>query len=148
MIITTKLFGDVEVRDDDVVHFPEGLVGFDDAKEFVIVEAEELKPLTWLVCVQDPDLVFPLAEPGFFTDRYELDLTREDRALLDVETVDDVESYVIVTLADEENPLCANLRGLLLINVHSRVGKQLVFCDERFDFRQPALASCSGALAK
>ncbi len=148
MTIHTKLFGEIEVRDEEIIRFPDGLLGFDEAKEFVLVDAEELKPLTWLVSTRDPALIFPLAEPQYFTERYELKLRKEERALLQVDSVGDVAAYVIVTLPNETRPLSANLRGPLLINVHTRTGVQLVLSDDRYPLHQPALALGAGVSAE
>jgi flagellar assembly factor FliW len=137
MRLQTTLFGEIDVREGAIIRFPEGLIGFEETKEYVLVEAEELKPLAWLVALSDPDLVFPIADPAYFTDRLELRIGRDDRRLLEVRTIDDLDVYLVVTLADETRPMSANLRAPLVFNAKTRIGKQIVLLDERYSHRQP-----------
>ena len=37
MKITTKLFGEIEVDEDKTITFPQGIVGFPDLKDFLLV---------------------------------------------------------------------------------------------------------------
>ena len=37
MKITTKLFGEIEVDDDKLIVFPQGIVGFPELKDFLLI---------------------------------------------------------------------------------------------------------------
>jgi flagellar assembly factor FliW len=143
MILNSRTFGEIEVDEDKIYTFPDGLLGFEDARNFVLVEAEELRPLTWMLSIEDPELAFPLADPGYFAERYDVPLAGEDRERLDVEPDDQVAIYVIVNVPDENRPLTANLRGPVVINLGNRVGRQVVLRDDAYSHRQVPLAQAA-----
>jgi flagellar assembly factor FliW len=144
MKIETQMFGTVVLEEDKIFSFQDGLLGFEDLKHFVLIEAEELKPIAWLVSIDEPEVAFPLADARFFVENYEVAITKEDREVLDVNGDDDVAIYTIVSLPTEEKPLTANLRGPVVINLSSRLGRQVVLRDERYSHRQTSLADRAG----
>ena len=54
-------FGPIEYREEDVVHFPKGLVGLPWATRFVILSNDDEWPFSWLQCLDDPALSFVVA---------------------------------------------------------------------------------------
>jgi flagellar assembly factor FliW len=138
------MFGSIDVADEDVIRVPGGLIGFEEHQRFVLVQAEELKPLVWLVSIEEPELAFPLADPGYFTEKYHVTVEREDREILDIDTeCDEAVIYVIVTLPDGQRPLTANLRGPIVMNRTTRVARQLILVSETYSHRQRALADAA-----
>lgn len=148
MIVQSRMFGEVEIDEEKVYHFPSGLLGFEDLETFALIEAEELKPLAWLLPLDEPDLAFPMADPRYFVQNYEVPVVGEDRDGLEVEESDEIVIYTIVTLPDEGRPLTANLRGPVVLNLRNRRGRQIVLLDERYSHRQPALAEGAAVQAK
>jgi flagellar assembly factor FliW len=148
MQIETRMFGTIDVDESTLVHFPAGLVGFEELRSYALVEAEELKPVTWLLPVDDPDLAFPLCDPGFFVKEYEVPVSGEDRDVLDVDTDDEVVILTVVTLPQGEKPLTANLRGPIVINLTNRIGRQVILLDERYSHRQASLAEQASAAVR
>jgi len=148
MQIDTKMFGPIDVDESTLVHFPAGLVGFEELRSFILVEAEELKPITWLQPVDEPQLAFPLCDPGFFVKEYEVPISGEDRDVLDVDPGDDVVILSVVRLPNDEHPLTANLRGPVVINLTNRIGRQVILLDERYSHRQASLADQASAPAR
>jgi len=140
MKIQTQMFGTVEIDDEKVLVFADGLLGFEEHTRYALIEAEELQPLTWLMAVDEPEIAFPLADARYFVKDYEVGITKDDREALDVHESDDIAILTIVSLPTEEKPLTANLRGPVVINMTSRLGRQVVLRDERYSHRQPSLA--------
>ena len=54
--VNTLRFGEVEVAEDKVVHFAEGIPAFEDEHEFVIVPYDEESPYVFLQSLTTPDL--------------------------------------------------------------------------------------------
>ena len=48
MKINTLRFGELEVSEDQIFHFPMGILGFASSKSFVIIDLESQKPFKWL----------------------------------------------------------------------------------------------------
>ncbi|MCP4723551.1 MAG: flagellar assembly protein FliW [bacterium] len=134
--IENNQLGKVEIDRDKVVIFPEGLIGFEDLKNFVIIDLEEYEPFQWLLCVDDPDITFPIISPIIVVDPYEPDITREMAYNLGDFKDEDLLIYTIVTIRPELNKVTANLLGPIIINQSTRLGHQVVLKDDEYSTEQ------------
>ena len=65
MKINTKVFGEVEIADDKIIHFPSGIVGFPELTEFTLLHDEEkgAGSIHWLQSIQEPGFAMPVMDP-------------------------------------------------------------------------------------
>ena len=66
MKIDTKYFGEIEIGDEKIIHFESGIMGFEEYKDFTILydsEAEKKPFFSWLPCVTEKWLAFPVVNP-------------------------------------------------------------------------------------
>ena len=144
MKVETSRFGTLEITEEDLIVFPEGLLGFHRYKQFVLVQVAETSPLLWLQSVRVPELAFVIADPRLFRPDYQVQVKKEDLKTIELTEVEKAEVYVILNRVDGE--LTANLQGPLVINPDGRLGKQLVLSDKRFPVRYPLGISRTGQL--
>lgn len=137
MIIQTSRFGGIEVDANRFLHFPKGLLGFPDDHEFALVQTGENSAFYWMQSVGRPDLAFVVCDPRVFLADYKLAIKTEDLSQIGLTNPDGAQVFVIVNKIDDV--LTGNLQGPLVINVESRVGKQLVLSDKRFSTRHPLM---------
>ncbi|MFP4155415.1 MAG: flagellar assembly protein FliW [Halothiobacillaceae bacterium] len=134
MKIDTPMFGAVEIDEEQVIQFPQGLPGFEDHHRFKLFHEEGKPTVFWLQSLDDADLFFSVIQPELLNIGYEFTLTDEDEKALDVSDVSDLFLMVITaknTQASNPNEkvpgnpeLRANLNGPLIINSRSRKGIQ------------------------
>ena len=135
MTIASDLLGPVEVEQNELFRFPQGLFGFPDCSSFVLLGAER-EGLFWLQSAEFSTLTFLLVDPFPLFPGYAVDLTDADLADLRVEAADEVSILAIVTLPGsmEEMPT-ANLQGPLALNMRTRTAKQIVLEEDEFGTR-------------
>ena len=66
MVIKTRIFGEVTVDDSKMIHFPSGIVGFPDLKDFALIhDAEQGNQagIRWMQSVQEPEFAMPVVDP-------------------------------------------------------------------------------------
>ena len=66
MKIDTKYFGEIEIGDEKIIHFESGIMGFEECKDFTLIydsEAEKRPFFSWLQCVTEKGLAFPVVNP-------------------------------------------------------------------------------------
>jgi flagellar assembly factor FliW len=132
MKIESAQFGTFEVAEDKLIEFPAGLPGFEDCKRFALVHEEGADAVELLQSVDDPEVVFALADPASFGIHYEFKLTDDEQAALSLNSPEQALVAVIVRKdeAGEGSPACAGLRANfmapLVINVEARRGLQKV----------------------
>jgi flagellar assembly factor FliW len=125
--VDTLRFGQIEVEDDKVLHFAEGLPAFEDEHEFVIIPYDEESPYVFLQSLTTPDLAFLMTVPFVFFPEYEFELDDDNQAKLDIKTQEDLLLYVLLTIPGGKVPeMTANLMAPLVINRANMQARQIV----------------------
>ena len=130
MKIDTYLFGPIEVANDAIISFPDGLLAFEHCKRFALVHEQTgtAAPTSFtLQSADDPAVAFQIADPAGYGFHYELQLTDDEVAKLKVASPDDVAVMLMLFRRDEKGgPIEANVRAPVLINTKTRLGTQKV----------------------
>ena len=107
-------FGDVELSDETVVEFPNGLIGLS-GRRYALLPHGEDGTFVWLHSMEDPDLALPLTKPWSFFPRYEVELSDSEAERIGVSDPSRAEVFVTVRAADEAQNFSANLRAPIII---------------------------------
>jgi flagellar assembly factor FliW len=121
--IRTAQFGEFDVEPEFIFHFENGLLGFDDLREFVLISEESTLPFRWLLSVENPDIGFPLLSP------WHIDLTYDPGKDFDLDR--DV-LMVVITLEDDNGQMTANLKAPIILDVNKQIGKQVILPSDKF----------------
>lgn len=135
--LSTNRFGNLSIEKENIITLEQGLLGFEELKQFVIVAIEECLPFEWLVSVEDPVVAFPILNPALFFSDYKPSLSKDDLASLDLMKEKDVEMFCIVTLGKKPEDVTLNLKGPLLINMKNKMGKQIVLTEDFYSLHHP-----------
>src|ERR1700722_12038085 len=114
MEIQTSRFGVLDVDEQRVLHFPNGLLGFPSHNRFALIQTGSEKTFFWLQCAADPSV--------FFKD-YDVPLREE--AMEELALTDVAFAQVLVVCNKVDQWLTGNLLGPLLINAANRKGLQV-----------------------
>jgi len=107
-----------------VVHLPAGLLGFESIKHYLLTRAED-GPFYWLQAENDTTLSFLVISPFEAMPEYAPDIPNEDVRSLGIECPDDVLLLNVVTLRPN-GVSTVNLKGPIVVNRFSRIGKQVI----------------------
>ena len=131
MLINTKYLGEVEIDASEILYFHQGLLGFQEYKEFVLLPLDADLPLALLQSTEEVSIGFIVALPFAFKQDYAFDLSDEDKYDLQIEKEEDVLTYSIVTLNETFADSTINLLAPVIINVNKKLGKQIVLQDSK-----------------
>ncbi|MFP6889397.1 MAG: flagellar assembly protein FliW, partial [Nitrospinota bacterium] len=98
MEIETSLFGKIQVSDEEIIDFPEGLIGLPDLKRFVLIEDEEKKPFQWLQSLDNVKLAFVVIEPKWLVPDIVFDISEDLAASLEIDSPENYQALAIVTI--------------------------------------------------
>lgn len=129
MKIDTKFLGQVEVEKEQLITFEEGIPGFPEEKQFVLIPFGENTPFIILQSTNTVQTGFVLAFPYLFKADYAFDLSDEDVEALSIEKQEDIITYAIVTLKDTLPNSTINLLAPIVINTKKQQGKQIILKD-------------------
>ncbi|MDR2941399.1 MAG: flagellar assembly protein FliW [Treponema sp.] len=144
MKVNTKAFGLVEVDDRQKITFPEGLYGFEEYNEYVLMDAEH-QPFFWLQSVKDRDIAFVLINPFLFRPDYEVNIANEELEDIGVTSPEKALIFAIVTIPPDGSAMTANLQGPIIINRDNMTGKQGIVSDVRWNTRHDIIAELNKA---
>jgi flagellar assembly factor FliW len=137
MVIHTSRFGTVAIKADDVIHFPEGLLGFNELRRFVLLDDPSDEIFAWLQSCEDPNIAFPLLEPELFTTGYSVQLTKHDMETLGLASREGARCFTIITIPQDPTQMTANMKAPIVINVEKRTARQCVLQDNSLAIREP-----------
>lgn len=125
MNIQTKFHGEQEINQDDIIHFPSGIPGFLDEKEFYIISLEGTDLLV-LQSIKTTEVAFIVTDPFVLFPQYEFDLLEEEVEKLEIQSDKDVATFAILTVREPFEETTANLQAPLVINQTKKLGKQVI----------------------
>lgn len=136
MKIHSTRFGLIEIRDDAVINFPEGLIGIPGTRYALIATSED-SAFYWLHSVEDPDIALPVTTPWLFFANYEVRISDADARRLDLERPEQADILVIVSAAQELAEFSTNLVAPVIIHAEKRIGRQIMNDVGGYLVRQP-----------
>ena len=143
MKINTLRFGTIEIDKSEIIIVPEGIIGFPDIKRYVILDMGKDTPFKLFQAVDEPTVGFVIIDPLIFKSDYSVKIRKEDLYSIRAEDIEDIITAVIVTIPEDPYKMTANLRGPLLINLKSRLARQLVLADDTYTTRHEIIFSFS-----
>lgn len=136
MQVQTKPYGMIDVDDRQKIVFPFGILGFENLREYVLLDAVQ-QPFYWLQSLEVPEIAFVLINPRVFRPDYSLDVLDGDLEEIDLDTEDGENTliFAIVTIPENNSRMTANLQGPIIINREKRIGRQSVSTNENWKVR-------------
>ncbi len=119
----TSRFGQIEVPEERVIIFPQGLLGFPELKRYILMDYKDTD-VKWLQAVDDPDVAFIVINPFLLDPGYRLEVSEEVKEFIGLGDAEALAVLVILRIDDAR--LKANLQGPIVINSMNRRGVQLV----------------------
>ena len=115
---------------DKVIHFPRGLAGFENERDFILLQIRPDAPLLILQSVSTPVVGLLVADPySFFDKSYAPQVSDAEKQLLSIESLDQAALLVTVSIpAGAPEKAVLNLTGPIVINFEMRVGLQIPQC--------------------
>lgn len=115
-----------EVLLDKIIHFPRGVIGYEEMREFTLLQIQENAPLLVLQSMEQATLGLLVADPFVFVPDYSLHVGDAEQKLLKADSAANLAVLVTASIPPgkpEETAL--NLLGPILINHHARLGLQV-----------------------
>ena len=113
--IDSTRFGALDIPDDAVIEFPNGLIGLGGTR-YALVAREESAPFLWLHSVDDPSLAIPVTNPWQFFASFEVEISDSEAARIGITDPSKAEVLVTVRAGESLEDFRANLRAPILIS--------------------------------
>lgn len=143
MKIPTSRFGTLEIREDQIIQMPLGIIGFPEYKRYVLLEHRKGSWFFWLQALDNASLAFVVINPLLFKPDYTFELSPEDREALDIQNGQpELQTLAIVNIINRDQEdggieITANLLGPIVVNIPKRLARQVVLENYPYSHRQP-----------
>lgn len=137
MLVASTRLGDLDIDEDTVLEFADGLLGFSSSRRFALVDTHDTGVYFWLQSLDDSGLAFLTVVPWPFFPDYEPVLAEADREALELEDVADALVLCLLTVDRDRSSITANLLGPLVVNTARKRGRQVVLADSGLSTRAP-----------
>ena len=138
MRVMTKPYGVIEVDDRQKIYFPNGLFGFENFKNYVLLDAKQ-QPFYWLQSTDVAEIAFVLINPQIFRADYTLEVDDEELREIGIKSSEDILCFAIVTIPENPSKMTANLQGPIIINKKTREARQSISKNPKWKIRHPIL---------
>lgn len=138
MKITTRVFGEIEIDDSKIIHFPSGIIGFPEMTDFALVFDEEKgkdTPIRWLQSLQETEFAMPVMDPLLVAKDYNPEVEDDHLIPLGEMKADDTLVLVTVTVPKELAKMSVNLQAPIVINAGSRKATQIIVNSEKYPIK-------------
>lgn len=139
MTITTNLFGEVEVVEDKLIKFDQGIIGFPNLVKFMLIHDDEDsdKKISWLQSVDEPAFAMPVIDPLFVDESYNPEI--EDELLKPLDIKEDTSLLVLttITVPSDVSKMTSNFKAPIIINADNLKAAQIIVEDEKYLVKYP-----------
>ena len=138
----TRFFGHMSYEDDSIVHFPLGIPGFEEEREFVLIHQPARDPVMFFQSVLQQDLCFVTLPVHSIEPAFALKLSQEELSRLGLSpecapTIgEDVLCVALVSTQPEESPY-VNLFAPIVVNLTNRLALQVIQSNSGYSCRHP-----------
>jgi len=134
--LKTTRFGEIELNEEEIIHFEKGIPGFEDEQKFMLIVQEDL-PFLFLQSVRTSDLSFILTDPFSFFQDYSFDLDDQSKEELEIQDVADISVFGILSIPEDFQQTTINLLAPIIINRQKKKGKQLILHQTNYRTKTP-----------
>ncbi|MCR5619130.1 MAG: flagellar assembly protein FliW [Lachnospiraceae bacterium] len=140
MLIKTKIFGEVEISDEKILTFEDGIIGFPDLKHFTLIHDEEKGTdagIRYFQSIEEPGFAMPVMNPLMVCETYNPQVSEELLSDLGNLSDDNIVVLVTVTVPTDLTKMTVNLQGPIIINSEEKKGAQIIVEGNDYPVRFP-----------
>ena len=137
MKVNTSRFGTLDIADNEIIQFPDGLYGFEKETEFTFLpfNPNVESPMEWMQSLKSSHLAFVITDPYLYLQDYKIKLSEDDKKRVNLKSEEPFLTRTIVTIPENYLEMTTNLIAPLIINKDKGVAKQFVLTSMDYDTR-------------
>lgn len=138
MKLNTVRFGEIDIDESRIFKFVLPIIGFNELRNFVILDFNKDNFFKWLQSVEDPALAFPIVSVFSMNVDYSIDLPDK---VVEALNITSVENLLVMNIASipQDNPqgTTLNLLAPLVFNLEKSLAGQVVLSGSGYDISFP-----------
>ncbi len=136
MLLNTKHFGEININEEQIITFVDGIPGFESLTKYSIIQTQEPdSAFCWMQSIENAELAFALVNPFMIKADYEFELTQEKLDMLNIRAPEEVVVYAIVVIPEDVSKASMNLKAPIIINSTTKKGAQIIIDNSKYEIR-------------
>jgi len=129
-------FGEIEYDPAATLNFPDGLIGFENLRQFIVMPNIKEGPLFWVQSVEDPGVAFVLTDPTNFFLEYKVKPEQRELVRLGIDEGDQTYALSVVTVHQDKS-VTLNLQAPILFSPETNQAVQIILEKGDYQTRTP-----------
>lgn len=143
MKVDTRNFGTIDIEEDKIITFNEGLPGFEELHKFALIESKE-GIFNYLQSLERCEICFIITDPYRFYEDYAPIIGESYFEKLGGGSDDEFVIYSVVCIKDSLKNSTINLAGPLLIHINNKMAVQVITEDKKYNTRHQLICQVDG----
>ena len=139
MKFISKVHGEIEYEEKEVITFNKGIPGFNELKKFILLDLQEYEPFKLLQSLENDEIALIVTSPYEFFKDYEIKLNDETISNLKIDSPEQVMILTTVTLNSDVKKITSNLQGPIIINTSNNLGEQIILDNSKYEVKSPLM---------
>ena len=141
MKIGTKYFGNIEIGEEKIIHFENGVLGFEDYKDYTILYDNEKEKsfFSWLQSTEESSLAFPIVNPFNVVESYNPQINDDMLGSIGGISDEDTVVFLMATIPEDVKQASVKMKAPLIINASSRKGVQVIAEGQEYEIKHKLL---------
>ena len=148
MQIDTLRFGMVEVDENKIITFGDGIPGLEQYQKYALLQFEESYPIVWLQAMDDTGICLPVLDTFSVLPDYVFDIDDTDVKDLELKNPDELHVVSVVVIPEDIQGMTVNLAAPIIINTLTGQAKQIVLTGTEYNVRAPVFQQICNVVAR
>lgn len=137
MKINTIRFGEIDISEEKILSFQNGIPGFGHCVRFTIISSEESEPFLWLQSLDEPDIALAVINPFRLFPDYAPIVNETELECIGNPPDEDILVLTVAVIPVKYENMTANLVSPILINPHNNQASQVIMENCNYKTKQP-----------
>ena len=139
MRFLSKVHGEMEYEENNIITFNKGIPGFNDLRNFILLDLQEYESFKLLQSLENDEISLIVTSPYEFYNDYEIKLSEETIKNLKIDSPKQVNIITTVTLNSDVKKITTNLQGPIVINTSNNLGEQIILDNSKYKVKSPLI---------
>ncbi len=139
MKFISKVHGEMQYEEHNIITFNKGIPGFNELKKFILLDLKGYEPFKVLQSLENDEISLIVTSPYEFFNEYEIKLSEETIKNIKIESPEKAMILTTVTLNSDVKKITTNLQGPIVINTSNNFGEQIVLDNSKYKVKSPLM---------
>jgi flagellar assembly factor FliW len=136
MNLQTSRFGEIEIDEDKIITFPQGIPFFESMHRYIMLQPDLSVPFIFMQSIEEGDLAFIVADPFTYFPDYDFKLPESVQAELNIQEEAEVMVFNLISIS-ETDEFSMNLLAPVVLNMRLKQGKQVILYQTEYKTKHP-----------